>query len=353
MSKFQEAVKQRLKLRMAIQGPSGGGKTFTALQVGRALVGPEGRIAVIDTERGSARKYADLFKFSVLEPESFSPESLVADIKDAEDAGFDLLIIDSHSHYWMGEGGMLDQVDKSQKRNPNGNQFAAWKDVAPKEKAAWAALLKANMHIIVTLRTKTEYVIEEVNKNGRTTKVPKKIGMAPIQRDGTEYEFDVVLDMNHSHDGIVTKTRCADLCDGVFHKPGAEMANILRGWLDGGEAPPAKPSQEKQDVADFEENARKSCRARVAQAKKALGLDNDTLAKLMAQRTEVNPAPLDVLSAYADEMERLVQYVASGPATAEQIKSLIEEALIDKEDALKKALGICEQCAQDAASVEA
>lgn len=357
MSKFTKAVKHKLNLRMAIQGPSGGGKTMTALKIARAMVGPEGRIAVIDTERGSARKYADIFEFDVVEPDSFSPESLVADIKDAEGAGFNLLIVDSMSHYWMGEGGMLDQVDRAAKRSQSGNSFAAWKDVAPKEKAAWAALLKANMHIIVTLRTKTEYVMEEAIKGGRKTLVPKKVGMAPIQRDGTEYEFDVVMDMNHDHDGIISKTRCAALCDGVFNKPGAEVANVLRGWLDGGEAKPqtqqSKNEEPAQDeAAQFEQNARDSCRARVAQASKALGL-NKLLKRLLAQRTEADPAPMEILERYATDIEHLAAFVAAGPATAEQIRDLMEEAFIDGNDALNKAISVCEQCVRDAADAEA
>src|SRR5690242_19965331 len=109
---------------MALVGPSGSGKTYTALKIATNLV-PSGKVALIDTERGSASKYAKLFKFDVLELRNYHPEAYIKAIKAAADNGYDVLIIDSLSHAWNGDGGVLSIVDKK------GGRFDAWKDVTP------------------------------------------------------------------------------------------------------------------------------------------------------------------------------------------------------------------------------
>ena len=243
---FKPATKEQSKLRLAIMGPSGSGKTFSSLQLGRGL---GVKIAVIDSERGSASKYADLFQFDVCDLENHAPQTYVKAIKEAEAAGYDVLVIDSLSHAWSGKDGALEQVDKAAKRSQSGNSFAAWREVTPHHNALVDAILQSKCHVIATMRTKTEYTLEE-NEKGK--KVPKKIGMAPVQRDGVEYEFDVVADMNLEHDLIVTKTRC-HLIDGlIVNKPGNELAATLKGWLDGGTAPAPKSGGQKNDAKSAE-----------------------------------------------------------------------------------------------------
>ena len=126
---FKKATKEQAKLRMGIIGPAGSGKTYTALLTARNLV-PDGKIAVLDTERGSASKYADIFEFDVCELESFHPENYIKTIQAAEEAGYDVLIIDSLSHAWTGKDGALELVDKAAARE-RGNSFAAWRHVTP------------------------------------------------------------------------------------------------------------------------------------------------------------------------------------------------------------------------------
>lgn len=234
MVSFKKASKAQARLRMAIVGPSGGGKTYTALAIASAL---GKRVAVLDTERGSASKYADLFSFDVAELASFSPVSYVEGIQAAARAGFDVLVIDSFSHAWMGKDGALEQVDNAAKRSSSGNKYAAWREVTPMHNALIDAILQSPMHVIVTMRTKTEYVLET---NERGKQVPRKIGTQPIQRDGVEYEFDVVADVEQEHhDLIIGKTRCSALDGKVFRGAGADVAKILSDWLtDGTEAPP-------------------------------------------------------------------------------------------------------------------
>lgn len=234
---FNKAVKTESKLRMAIAGPSGSGKTYTALAVATALV-PGGRIAVIDTEHGSAAKYADLFNFDVANAAPpYHPDGLIRLINAAVAADYDIIVVDSVSHYWSGAGGVLDIKEEVERKMRNPNSFAAWKDVTPLHQRMVEALVGAAAHVIVTMRSKQDYIL--VEKNGRM--VPQKVGMAPVQRDGFEYEFDVMMDIDIEHVGRVQKTRCPALVDGAFVKPGADVAGILREWLTGASPEQAAP----------------------------------------------------------------------------------------------------------------
>ncbi len=242
---FHKAVKHEAKLRLAIAGPSGSGKTYTALAIGTAL----GKVAVVDTESGSASKYADVFDFDVAEMSApFSPLKYVKAINAAADAGYDVVILDSLSHAWFATGGVLDIVDEAAKRSRSGNTYMAWKEGTPVHNQLIEAIVTAKIHVIGTMRAKTEYALV-VNDKGK--QVPQKMGMAPIQRDGFEYEFDVMFDMDIENNAIVTKTRCSALTGAVIQKPGEDVAAVLREWL-GGEPVPAlaDPVQAETPVND-------------------------------------------------------------------------------------------------------
>lgn len=239
---FTDCINTGFFLRMGMIGPSGSGKTYTALAVATAL-GFE-RIGVIDTENRSARRYAKSFDrgFLSLELDRFSPKDYIEAIRVAEAAGIEVLIIDSLSHAWMGKGGVLEMVDQSAKRQSrgqgSGSSFNGWREVTPEHNKLVDALIHAKLHLIVTMRVKTEYVVEQVG--GKS--VPRKVGLAPVQRDGLEYEFDIIGDVSPEHDLAITKSRCPALSDSVINRPGADLAHILRGWLDGVEAEPEKPA---------------------------------------------------------------------------------------------------------------
>jgi KaiC/GvpD/RAD55 family RecA-like ATPase len=229
MSMFKKATKAQAKLRLAIVGVSGGGKTYTALRIAKSL---GQRIALIDTERGSASKYAgDVADFDVLELEQFAPSEYVKAIRAAEKEGYDVLIVDSLSHAWSGKGGALEMVDDAAARSKSKNSFTAWREVTPEQNAMVEAILTARMHVICTMRAKTEYILE-AGPNG--TKTPTKIGMAPIQRDQIEFEFDVVGDIDTEHKMIISKSRCATLDKKVFRNPGEEIGRELLAWLTDG-----------------------------------------------------------------------------------------------------------------------
>lgn len=228
---FQKATKKKAKLRLALMSPAGYGKTYTALAIATGL---GARVAVIDTERGSSELYSDRFSFDVLNLSTFSPQSYIDAIHAAEKAGYDVLVIDSLSHGWSGIGGALEQVDNIAARSSSKNKFAAWREVTPLHNALVDAILRSPLHIIATMRVKTEWVLEE---DERGKKVPVKKGLQPIQRDGLEYEFTVVADMHENHSMTVSKTRCPALDGKVFRNPGRDIAELLTNWLnDGAEA---------------------------------------------------------------------------------------------------------------------
>src|SRR3984893_11220392 len=152
---FRRAVKRDTKVRLALTGPSGSGKTYTLLKIASELGGP---IALVDTERGSAEKYADLFEFDTLPLESFSPDLVPRVIDTAVSHGYRVLIIDSLSHFWSGTDGELDQVEKV-KRRLRDNGFAAWREITPKHNRMIDAMLSAPIHILVSMRVKTEWVL--------------------------------------------------------------------------------------------------------------------------------------------------------------------------------------------------
>lgn len=241
---FKKATKTQVKLRMAIAGPSGSGKTFTALTVADALADGQG-VAVIDTERGSAAKYADMFTFDVNELDSFSPDAFIAAIREAEQENYAVLVIDSISHEWNGAGGILEIVDHATKRMKTPNSYVAWGEGTPRHNAFVEAILRSKMHIICTMRSKEDYV-QERGDNGRT--VIRKMGMAPIQRDGIQYEFDVVAELDYEHTLVVTKSRCHTFSDAVIRKPDASSFTPLKSWLDDGEPAPIVEYVHPSDV---------------------------------------------------------------------------------------------------------
>lgn len=251
MAMFQKAVKSQAKLRMAIDGPSGSGKTYTALTAATALANGAdkehpGKIAVIDTERGSASLYSDRFDFDVAVLDTFSPLKYVELIEAAEEAGYAVIVIDSLSHAWEGEGGALDMVDDAAKRSQSKNSFTAWKDITPMHRKLVDAMLQSKCHIIATMRSKTEYVIETVERNGRQVQMPRKIGLAPIQRQGMEYEFTIVGDMDLDHNFVVSKSRMAELADVVESKPGVKFFARVADWLNSGVAAPVPSEKPKE-----------------------------------------------------------------------------------------------------------
>lgn len=242
---LKQAVKHQKKLRMLVTGPSGSGKTYTALAIASALAKLESgkEIAVFDTEAGSASLYAGRFTFLTdqIEP-PFTPEKIISALREAEMAGVGVVILDSISHAWAGEGGILDIVNQATAASSSKNQFTqGWSKATPIQNKMIEAILRSPCHVICTARSKTEYALTKDEK-GRDK--PVKLGMAPVQRPDFEYEFDIVLDMSVSHVGEVTKSRFEAVADQVVEKPGEAFAKLIWTELQGA------PVERKPEVPD-------------------------------------------------------------------------------------------------------
>lgn len=229
---FQKATKGNSKLRLALGGVPGGGKTYTALQIARAMF-PDGKIAVLDTESGSAEKYADIFDFDVLDMvNDFSPEHYIDMIHAAEDNGYDVVILDSLSHEWDGTNGVLDLVDglKEKYRNREGapDTRAAWREMSPRHNNLIAAIIQSKIHVIATMRCKWKSVAAR-DENKRPISV-KVIGDL-VQRDKIQYEFDIVALLDEQQNLTVDKSRCPELTGYRGNRAGAEVANRITKWL--------------------------------------------------------------------------------------------------------------------------
>jgi hypothetical protein len=155
------------------------------------------------------------------------PAKYIEAIQFAEQMGFDVIIIDSLSHAWFAE---LDLA---------GGRFDGWKTVRPLERKLIDTMLSCKSHIIATMRSKTEYVMEEYTaKDGKTKEKPRKIGTSPIQSSGIEYEFDLAGDMDYNHILTISKSRCPEIADCTFLNPGKELADMLKNWIETSEKPP-------------------------------------------------------------------------------------------------------------------
>lgn len=319
---FAKATKSQARLRMALVGVSGSGKTYTALRLAKGL---GSKIAVIDTERGSASKYAgEIVDFDVLELDTYAPRTFIEAMKAAEAAGYDVCIIDSLSHAWMGKDGALEMVDRAAKRSQSANSFAAWRDVTPEHNALVDAMLQSRMHIIATMRAKQDYVLDE---DSRGKKTPRKVGMAPVQRDGMEYEMDVVAMIDNDHNFVVTKTRCAVLDEKVFKKAGEDdVAKILKAWLTDG-----APIVDAVDPVDTLLEGLRSAR------------DEEAYAKLRAEALKLRPsmsvATREIVKDALDLAAARLKQAAEDAAEAEEA----ERALAAQEAAEKGEVPLAER----------
>jgi len=226
---FKKAVKTKQRLRLAIDGISGSGKTYTALAIASGM---GGSIALIDSEHGSASLYADRFEFDTMDLTSFQIEDYVNALEEATKAKYPIVIVDSTSHAW---DALVERVDRIARQKFGGNTFAAWAEGTSLQKKLIEALLSYPGHVIVTCRSKSEYSVDKDDKG--KTKITK-VGLAAVQRQGFEYEFTMAMTMNANHVGFVTKDRTSKYQDKFIEKPGKKMGGELIAWLNEGAEPP-------------------------------------------------------------------------------------------------------------------
>lgn len=240
MTQIRKAQRKKAKLRLGISAPSGGGKTMSSLLLAYGITGDWDKIGLIDSEAGSGELYVGAeaqcpeglvkigeYQYIGLDPEYTVPKYTNA-IRAFEQAGMEVIITDSLTHAWAGVGGLLDKQGKVADRS--GNSYTAWRSVTPEHNALVDAILQSPAHQICTMRSKTEYVLET---NDKGKQIPRKVGMAPVQRDGMEYEFTVFLDIDQKHIATASKDRTNTL-KGRFFQISPATGKELRAWLDGG-----------------------------------------------------------------------------------------------------------------------
>ena len=279
---IRKAERRKAKLRLALIGPTGCGKTYSALQLAFGL---GEQVGMIDTENGSGDLYANIGDYDII---SLTAPYTVNKYRDAirafENAGYGTIIIDSLTHAWSGQGGLLDKRNQLESSGKAANGFAAWREITPEHNLLVEEMLGSPAHIIATMRVKTEYVLEQ-NEKGKM--VPRKVGLAPVQRDGLEYEFTLVLDIDASHVASASKGRTS-LFDGWFDKISPDIGHRLLGWLNTGRdpavaavaEPPSTPAQ--RTVRDILRNRLACC---------ASTEDVDTVADLAFVRRARTEAP--------------------------------------------------------------
>ena len=207
---------------MGLQGPSGAGKTMSALLISYGLCGNWNKIAVIDTENRSADLYAHLGSYNVLPMIApFTPERFVDAIQLCERSDIEVIIIDSISHEWEGNGGILD-IHGSM----TGNSYTNWSKVTPRHNEFLQAMLQSPCHIISTIRAKQDYIL--VDKNGK--QVPEKVGLKGITREGIDYEFTLVLEMNIRNQATVSKDRTGLFNGKAEFLPSVETGKTILQW---------------------------------------------------------------------------------------------------------------------------
>lgn len=223
--KLQIATRKRAKIKMALQGPSGSGKTFSSLQIAYGLCSDWSKIAVVDTENGSADLYAHLGGFNILGlSDPYSPERYIQAIDTCEKAGMEIIILDSITHEWEH---LLDYHASLQ-----GNSFTNWSKVTPRHNAFVQKILSSPCHIICTVRTKTDYVITE--KNGK--QVPEKVGLKSVQRDGLDYEMTLVFDLDIKNNATASKDRTGLFTGKPEQRLSVDTGRLIADWCNSGDA---------------------------------------------------------------------------------------------------------------------
>lgn len=245
---IRKAERRQAKLRIGIFGPSGSGKTMSSLKLAHGLVGDWNKVCLIDTENRSAELYSHLGPYSVITLiPPFNPEKYIEAIKAAEDAGFQVIIIDSITHEWAGQGGILELADTLGKDAKS--SFTVWGKLTPRHNKFIDAILQSNVHVICCGRSKQEYALNQTEKNGRTVSVPEKVGLKAVTRDGFDYEMTISFELAITHLATSTKDRTSIFQDKPEHVINEETGEKLKAWNEQGTIAPVDTTAQKQRIS--------------------------------------------------------------------------------------------------------
>lgn len=304
MTLFKKAERKKLKLRLAIAGPSGSGKTYSALRIAQGLLNNKGRVAVVDTENESASYYSENFDFDCadLKP-PYTPERFIEYLQDAEQSGYDCVIIDSISHEWQGAGGALDILS----RTPGKNDYTKWNAVTPRHEKFLMAILHSPVHVIVTMRSKTKY---ELQQNHQGKQVPVKLGMAPIQRADIEYEFTAFFELDRNNHAVASKDRTQMFPPDLSFLPDEKTGEQLAEWLAKGKA-----------------SGIKTVREWIVEMYKAndMSVLQSLFTEINTQKRNYSRSEMDQLTAVKDEMKAKLQSKTPPPPSNADKKETVKE----------------------------
>ncbi|MGN6399351.1 MAG: AAA family ATPase [Flavisolibacter sp.] len=223
---LRKATRKKAKIRLGLSAVSGGGKTYSAILIAKGLCGDLSKVAVIDTENGSADLYAHLGDYNVLPLTApFSPERYIEAIRSCEKAGMEVIIVDSISHEWDGKGGCLEIVESL------GGKYQDWAKVTPRHQAFLEAILHSPCHVITTVRRKQDY---EMVKDGNKIRVEKG-GLREITREGFEYELTINLEMDTKHNAVASKDRTNLFMGKPVFVPTEQTGELIANWCEQGE----------------------------------------------------------------------------------------------------------------------
>ncbi|WP_220040582.1 AAA family ATPase [Streptomyces tateyamensis] len=319
---FAPASREQARARIGIQGPAGSGKTKTALVVGEALA-QGGQVGLVDTERGSALTYAPVpgrpelggHEFLHLPMDTHDPRSLIEVVREAERIKLPVLIVDSWSHFWNGRGGLLEIVERAGSEKGAGGTFGGWRTGNPIEQDMLDALLNFSGHLIVTMRTKGDYVIEG--------KKVTKVGVKAVQREGAEYELGLILDMVEGT-ATITKTRYSPLEGMTIHHPGEQLAEVILEQLGQGVDPVkvimdelVKPGLTYQEARELHERARRRQLLAAGVLDPATGAATTLGELIVARGTAAKPAAVPDAPAPGPSPAPPSTPLDPGPAAAE------------------------------------
>lgn len=228
MSGLRKATRQKAKIRLGLSAVSGGGKTYSAILIAKGMAkGDLTKVAMIDTENGSGDLYSHLGEYNILQLEApFTPEKYINAIKECENAGMEVIIVDSITHEWSGRGGIL-EIHGSM----TGNSFTNWGVVTPRHDKFKEAMISSKCHIITTVRRKQDYIME-LNEKGKQT--PTKVGLKEETREGFEYELTVNLELDQKHNATSSKDRTGLFMGKPQFVPSEETGAMILEWCESG-----------------------------------------------------------------------------------------------------------------------
>jgi ABC-type dipeptide/oligopeptide/nickel transport system ATPase component len=242
---LRKAEKTKTKLRVGLAGTSGSGKTYSALLLAFGLTNDWSKIAVIDTENGSADLYAGLGDYNVITLTApFSPERYIEAIHECERANMEVIIIDSITHEWDGKGGCLEIYDQL------GGRYQDWARITPRHNAFIQAILQSPSHVLTTVRKKQDYAMETVDGK---TKV-QKLGLKEVTREGFEYELTVAFDLSLKHLASTSKDRTGVFMDKPEFIITPETGKILLDWANSGKEAKNVKEEKTDETPDFMDN---------------------------------------------------------------------------------------------------